>query len=140
MPVTECRQAQDVTQRLGLNDLPAEIIQEIAHHLDPDPQETDSSEFSDVDYNQMSVTSMDPEDGKPAIKVMPCCRPGDEKALADDSRIPILNDRSNFSATSRMIYNVVAEGRLTRRRTIWYCQKWIQETKQIPEATRSRYT
>jgi hypothetical protein len=124
----------------NLNDLPAEIIQEIAHHLAPDALDADRDDpdDSDIEYDRMSVTSL--EYGEPNPKVMPCCRKGDEKVGADESRIPVFDARSIFSATSRRIRDAVFSCRQTRRRTVRYCQQWIQETQQLPESIRSRYT
>jgi hypothetical protein len=150
MPVTTRRQANQARQahalsHLNLNNLPAEIIEEIAFHLTSDakePQETgvDSSEFDDVDVDQMSVTSHTEEDGPPDVQVMPCCRPGDEEADWYGFRIPILDDRSIFSATSKRIRDIVFHRRQTRRRTIRYCDQWVQETQALPLTVRSRYT
>jgi hypothetical protein len=151
MPVTTRRQARQAEQaqqvhrlsHTNLNNLPAEILQEIADHLDPNTSETesdDSSEFSDDDYEWMSVTSQNPEDGPPEVKVMPCCRPGDNPIDADEPRIPVLDERSIFATTSRRIRDVVFNRAQKRRRTIRYCDKWIQETLELSEATRSRYT
>jgi hypothetical protein len=152
MPVTTRRQAKQLLQQhaashLNLNNLPAEIIEEIAFHLkceaeDSDETATDPLEFEDVEYERMSVKSMDPEDGVPEVKVMPCCRSGDseEEVDADGTRIPILNGCSTFSATSKRIREIVFHRRQTRRRTIRYCPRWLQETQHLPLVIRSRYT
>jgi hypothetical protein len=144
MPVTTRRQAQQAQQTredstVTLDHLPAEIIQEIMYHLDPHTQDAESvdSEFSDVDYDRMSVTSMGY--GSPERKVMPCCRIKDGDVGAGESRIPIMDSRSTFSATSRRMRDIVSSERHTRRRTIRYCKQWIEETRQLSGAIRSRY-
>jgi hypothetical protein len=135
MPVT--------TSRLSLVDLPAEIIQEIAYHLEPGSEDPDHSDFSDVEYDRMSVTSMDSmdsEDSTPMVKVLPCCRAGDEESTVGEERIPVLDQVSTFSVTSKRIRDLLFGRRQKRRRTIRYCDRWREETMQSPEATRSRYT
>jgi hypothetical protein len=132
-----------VQSHLNLNNLPAEIIQAIADHLAPDredPDETeDPAELDDFD-DDMSFFSANSQDDPPEIKVMPCCRPGDEKVGAGEPRIPVLDERSTFSATSKRIRDVVWNRRRRSRRTIRYCDQWIQETMLVSEETRSRYT
>jgi hypothetical protein len=147
MPVFPRRQARHAEQahaisHTNLNNLPAEIIEGIAYQLDPDADTTasDGSEFSDIDYDRMSVISVDPKDGPPEIKAVPCCQLGDKEADADEPRIPVLNQRSIFSSASKRIRNIVFDRKQSKRRTIRYCDRWIQETMQIPEATRARYT
>jgi hypothetical protein len=150
MPVTTRRQATQAREEhalshLNLNNLPAEIIDEIAFHLTPDardPQETETDPpgFDDVDHERMSVTSFTEEEGPPEIEVMPCCRLEDEEADWYESRLPILDDRSTFSATSKRIRDIVFHRRQARRRTIRYCDQWVQETQALPLTVRSRYT
>jgi hypothetical protein len=153
MPVTTLRQARNAEQahslsHTNLNNLPAEIIQEIANHLHPprklnqvkETETKDPLEFSDDDEDQMSVFSRGPGDGTPEVKVMPCCRPGDDTVVAEEPRIDVLDGSSIFSAASSRLRNIVFNGRQTRRRTIRYCDKWIQETRKLSEMTRSRYT
>lgn len=156
MPVTTRQQANRARQahavsHLNINNLPAEIIEEIAFHLTPDsrhPQETEthSSGFDDIDHDRMSVTSLTEEEGPPDVEVMPCCRPRDQEADWDEeadwyaSGIPILDERSTFSATSKRIRDIVFHRRQTRRRTIRYCNQWVFETQDLPLAVRSRYT
>jgi hypothetical protein len=144
MPVTTRRQArQEQQSHLNLNNLPAEIIQEIAYqlHSDPDDSVTDFGlDFSDIDFDRMSVTSWPSEDGAPDVKVMPCCRRGDTVVVGDEARIDILDKRSTFSATSSRIRDVVFNRRQKGPRTIRYCNQWIRETMQVTEATRARYT
>jgi hypothetical protein len=149
MPVTTRRQAQQQIKQAhaeshtNLNNLPAEILQEIAYHLNPDAAETssdDGSDFSDIEYDRQSVVSVEPDQGPPDVDVMPCCRAGDDESIATGAGIPILDYRSIFSAVSRRIRDVVWNRRQKRRRTIRYCDRWIQETTQLSEATRSRYT
>jgi hypothetical protein len=126
---------------LNLNNLPAEIIQEIASHLRPDWYESQSadSDFSDDDYDDMSVCSVEAEDGPPELKVLPCCRPGDSEASEGESRTPILDDEANFSATSNRIRDIVFDRPQGRRKTIRYCEQWRRETMKISEAVRLRY-
>jgi hypothetical protein len=145
MPVSTRRQTQHAKHlhslsHTNLNNFPTEIVDEIAHHLNPDPEDGYHSDFSDVSYERMSVTSANSDMDKVEVKVMPCCRPGDEEVHADESRIPVLDDRLIFSATSRRMRDVVFNRRQTRRRTIRYCDRWKEETMQLSEAIRSRYT
>jgi hypothetical protein len=74
MPVTTRRQAQQQIKQAhaeshtNLNNLPAEILQEIAYHLNPDAAETssdDESDFSDIEYDRQSVVSVEPDHGPP---------------------------------------------------------------------------
>jgi hypothetical protein len=149
MPVTTRRQGKERLQahaqsHLNLNNLPAEILQEIASYLAPDREDPDQIEdparLDDFDDGRMSFFADYPEDGTPETKVLPCCRPGDEKVDASEPRIPILDERSIFSATSKRIREVVWNRRQMSRRTIRYCDQWILETKKVSEETRSRYT
>lgn len=150
MPVITRQQAIHAKQahaasHTNLNNLPAEILHEIAFYLnadheDPQPTETDTAGFDDFDDDQMSVVSAESNDDPPDVKVMPCCRSRDEKVGAGEPRISVLNERSTFSATSRRIRDVVFNRRQTTRKTIRYCDQWIDETMQLSEATRSRYT
>jgi hypothetical protein len=150
MPVTTRRQANHTRlahadSHLNLNNLPAEIIEEIAYHLKSDAGDSEgtatdpSTEFEDVNVDLMSVTSIGSEDDVPDVPVMPCCRPGDLKKHSYGSRIPVLDDRSVFSATSKRIREIVFHRRQRRRRTIRYCPQWLQETQQVPLAIRARY-
>jgi hypothetical protein len=148
MPVTTRRQAQQQIKQAhaeshtNLNNLPAEILQEIAYHLNPDVEDAWSdkgSKFSDIEYDRQSVVSVEPDQGPPEVEVVPCCRDGDEKKIASGAGIPILDDRSTFSTVSRRIRDVVWNRRQKRCRTIRYCDRWIQDTMQVSEATRSRH-
>jgi hypothetical protein len=149
MPVTTRRQAEQALKahaqsHLNLNNLPAEIIQAIADHLAPDREDPDEIEdlagLDDFD-DQMSFFSADSQDNPPEVKVMPCCRRGDEREVsAGEPRIPVLDERSTFSATSKRIREAVWNRRQRSRRTIRYCDQWIQETLLLSEQTRSRYT
>lgn len=147
MPVLTRRQAQAAQEvhalsHTNLNNLPAEIIGEIASHLRSDWHDCDSedSDFSDDDYDQMSVGSVDPEDEPPEVKVLPCCRQGESQVAVDGSRIPVLDHESIFSATSKRIREIVFNRRQSRRRTIRYCDQWRRETMSLSVAARHRYT
>jgi hypothetical protein len=53
-------------------------------HSDSEDSVTDfGSDFSDIDFDRMSVTSWPSEDGAPDVKVMPCCRRGDTVVVGD---------------------------------------------------------
>jgi hypothetical protein len=128
---------------INLNDLPAEILLEIAYHLNPDAEEAwseDGSDFSDIEYVRQSVCSWESSKDPSEVDVIPCCRPGDDARIASGGEIPIRDHRSTFSAVSRRIREVVWNRRHKRLRTIRYCERWIQETTQLSEATRSRYS
>jgi hypothetical protein len=128
--------------RTKLDSLPAEILQEIAYHLDNNPEEpeTSLSGFSDVDHERMSVTSLDPPYGKPNVTSMACCRPGDPEMYENESRMYVLSDYRTLAATSRRIREVLLSCRQTRRETIRYCDHWKKKTMQLSDVTRSRYT
>jgi hypothetical protein len=88
----------------------------------------------------LSVVSVESDEDPPDVEVMPCCRSGDEKVCADEPRIPVVDERSVFSATSRRIRDVVFNRRQVIRKTVRYCDQWIEETMQLSEAARARYT
>lgn len=83
MPVTTRRQ-HDALSPLTLNNLPTEILHEIASHLGSGIQDSDNPDDPDVEYDRMSIISLDTNRGAdpdraPVPQPMPCCRPGDEK-------------------------------------------------------------
>jgi hypothetical protein len=129
---------------LNLNNLPAEIIEQIAFHLNPDSKDphhtANPARSDDFDDDQMSFFSDYAADKTRETKVIPCCQFGEENVDASEPSIPILDARSIFSATSKRIRDVVWNRRQTKRKNIRYCDQWILETRHVSEETRSRYT
>lgn len=135
-------QQEHALSRTNLNNLPAEIIQEIARQLNPEEEQSEvgyGSDFADVDCDRMPVDAFPLKHGPRDTKVMPCCRWGDPRVGEGETGIPVLNNCSVFSATSKRIRDIVFHRRQRKQRTIRFCNHWTAETKQIPEAVRARY-
>lgn len=135
----------------SLANLPAEIIHEIARHLDK--RHNFELSLNDVETRNavldlsdcatvISVDSDDEQEDKDPGCTLTCCRSGPmhEGAADHGTNLRIcVRDSLNFSACSRRLRQIIFIDGRRRARNIRYCDWWRKETLAMPEVVRKQY-